>query len=430
MARRIPVPGFDAEGVFKLLRDPVKFDAMRLHIASCPTYPNWEYVKYHTPEPWRPDEYWQALLLVRSASPIAGLKGDCGRPMRLAQPEVLKRRLHEAYSYMNFTHESKTPFPGLDEKRRRKYLQRSLREEAISSSQMEGAATTRAVAREMLRTGRSAKDESEQMIINNFQTMERLREWKNMPLSVGMLLEMQSLITKDTIDEDERGRFRRASDSIVVEKNQEILHRPPPAEELEERLRALINFANHDDPEGAFYYPLEKAAILHFMIGYVHPFCNGNGRTARALFYWYLLRSGCWIVEFFSISKLLRQPSWRRRYEQAYLDSEDSEFDLTYFVLMQIECFIEAAKSFNAFVGRVEEEQRIFRANLGGELNDRQLQIIAHMRHHPGYDYTAIEHAGWNDISLNTARADLEGLRKGGYLRMRMVGKTKTYNER
>lgn len=41
------------------------------------------------------------------------------------------------------------------------------------------------------------------------------------------------------------------------------------------------------------------------MIAYMHPFVDGNGRTARALFYWYMLKSGYWLTEYLSISRVI-----------------------------------------------------------------------------------------------------------------------------
>jgi Fic family protein len=52
-------------------------------------------------------------------------------------------------------------------------------EEAITSSQLEGAATTREVAKEMIREGRQPRDRSERMILNNYLTMQRIGAIRN-----------------------------------------------------------------------------------------------------------------------------------------------------------------------------------------------------------------------------------------------------------
>ena len=70
------------------------------------------------------------------------------------------------------------PEPIANPQTRSQYVMRSLFQEAVTSSQLEGAATTRAVAKEMLRTGRPPRTRGERMILNNYLTMQRIAEWK------------------------------------------------------------------------------------------------------------------------------------------------------------------------------------------------------------------------------------------------------------
>ena len=107
-------------------------------------------------------------------------------------------------------------------------------------------------------------------------------------LSREVLIYLQSLLTNDTLEnDDEVGRFRRDEDEIVIQDTM-IYHTPPSESILNRELDALISYAN--DEEVGFTHPFIKAVILHFWIGFLHPFCDGNGRTARAIFYWYLLK--------------------------------------------------------------------------------------------------------------------------------------------
>src|SRR5262249_23233224 len=100
---------------------------------------------------------------------------------------------------------------------RDRYILRSLAEEAITSSQLEGASTTRKVAKEMLLSGRRPRTKDERMIAINFQAMEYLRRRTQEPLSVEMLLELHRVLTRDTLDPDEVGRFRRTDEHVVVQ---------------------------------------------------------------------------------------------------------------------------------------------------------------------------------------------------------------------
>lgn len=429
MSKNEQAPSVDRAFIERLARDPESLSWLRSVALADREYSPWRYVKYHAPAGIDARDFWRALVFVRGVRPVARLDNGYGKPFGLAHPEALKRRVDNAYRALSFSFETDSPFKGLDDNRRRAYLQRSLAEEAICSSQLEGAVTTRRVAREMLLTRRAPVDDSERMILNNFLTMERLKEWKDRPLSLQLLKEIQAQLTEGVIEELRRGRFKTADDDIVVYDNRtnEVVHYPPPRQGMEERLQRLVDFANDDDESGEFYYPVEKAAILHFMLGYEHPFCDGNGRTARALFYWYLLRKGCWIAEFLSISSMLKRPVWRKRYNEAYVDVETCGFDLTYFVLMQMDCLSEAAKEFHAYVDGVQKEGREIDGLLRGVLNRRQLDLIRHAHRHPRYVYTAAEHARWHSVVLNSARTDLRDLVQKGFLKMAKRGHAMVY---
>ena len=213
----------------------------------------------------------------------------------------------------------------------------SLMEEAIATSQIEGAVTTRKVAKEMLRTSRKPKNRSEQMIVNSYRTIQLLLDRLDRPLSVDLLFEIQENMTRDTLDDPSgAGRFRRPDEpiSIVDTRDEEVVFTPPPADQLPERLARLVGFANQLSGGDSFIHPLVKATILHFWLAYEHPFIDGNGRTARSLLYWFMLKSGYWLFEFLTISRaILASPA---RYYRSFLYSEEDDNDLTYSIVYQM----------------------------------------------------------------------------------------------
>jgi hypothetical protein len=127
---------------------------------------------------------------------------------------------------------------------------RSLLDEAITSSQLEGAATTRVVAREMLLDGRRPQDKHEWMIHNNYTAMEYIRDLKGTPLTESIVLELHKILTRNTLDDEaDAGRYRGADDDIKVVDVTDgtVLHQPPQATELQERMTRLCHFANGVD---------------------------------------------------------------------------------------------------------------------------------------------------------------------------------------
>ena len=308
---------------------------------------------------------------------------------------------------------------------------RSLFQEAVTSSQLEGAATTRAVAKEMLRTGRAPRTRGERMVLNNYLTMQRIAEWKERPLDPDLIFEMHRMVTDGTLDSpDGAGRLRRSDENVTVQDviTGEIFHSPPPAEQLPDRLAALCEFANGNvldvgKPEGRFIHPAVRAIFIHFWLAYDHPFVDGNGRTARALFYWSMLRQGYWLFEFVSISEILvKAPA---KYARSFLFTETDENDATYFLLYQCEVIRRSIASLHEYIDAKSKELRETEALLRGatELNHRQQALIAHALRKPGAQYTIEGHRRSHAIVYETARYDLMELARLGLLESRKSGR-------
>jgi len=284
--------------------------------------------------------------------------------------------------------------------------------EAAESSIIEGASGTRREAIELLRSGRIPKTESEKMIFNNYQAMQLVKRRMREPLSIELLLELQGLLTDSTIDAALSGRLRTSGDNVRVvdTRSNEVIFVPPPAELLRPLLTSVCDFANRGAGDSDFIHPIVSAAILHFLIGYTHPFVDGNGRTARAVFYWQALRHGYGLFEYLSISEIIREGY--ARYPQAYLDSESDDGDLTYFVLYHLDVIEQALGRLADDLRR--EEEKIIRSEqllrLSTALNLRQRLLLDHALRHTGAVYTVKSHMNSNGVSINTSRADLEDL--------------------
>jgi Fic family protein len=308
------------------------------------------------------------------------------------------------------------------------YLFKSLVEEAITSSQLEGASTTRRVAKAMLQEGRAPRDRSERMIFNNYRAMLYVREMLREPLTPAIVLEMQRILTEDTLDEpDGAGRLRHSDEHIVVsDETGQILHDPPPAEQLESRLQLMCNFANGGGEE--FIPPAVRAIVLHFWLAHDHPFVDGNGRTARALFYWAMARQGYWLCEFVSISRILRKA--RAQHARSFLYTESDDNDVTYFVLHQLRVLLRAIGELHTYLARKTAELRaaddLVRSAswLRAELNPRQLALVNHALKKPETVYTVESHRVSHGVSYETSRSDLLALSRAGLLHQRKRGRT------
>ena len=267
------------------------------------------------------------------------------------------------------------------------------------------------------------------MILNNFRTMREIANWKQEELSPELLLEMHRLVTADTLDDPTGvGRLRRADEHIVVSDAEgTIYHTPPPAAQLEERLTLLCEIANNRIPR-KFLHPVIRAIILHFGLAYDHPFVDGNGRTARALFYWSILRQGYSLFEFLSISHIiLKAPA---KYARAFLYTETDDNDLTYFILYHLDIIERAVNHLNQYVkDKIQIAQRI-ESDLSAlsRFNHRQRAFLHHALDHPRADYTVEGHRLSHNVVYETARSDLMQLQDVGLLLAKKMGRTWHFN--
>ena len=249
-------------------------------------YEHWDHLRHLPPPDGLSSElWWLAIKMARTtAARDLPLKDKDGQPFRVALTDSIAEKLH------TITRECSGSLRGLDsiadERAKERFLIRSQIEEAMTSSQLEGAGTTTAVAKEMLRSGRAPRDHGERMIHNNYLAMQELKRWRDQPLTPEAVFEIHRLLTADTLEDPaQAGRLRTVDDNIVVQdETGRTLHVPPHADELPARMQALCDFANGTN-EAGFLHPVIRAIALHFQIGYDHPFCDGNGRTARTLFY-------------------------------------------------------------------------------------------------------------------------------------------------
>jgi Fic family protein len=327
--------------------------------------------------------------------------------------EYIQKGLHEFDMNIGGTLGSKSLIPEDDKKR---YLISSIMEEAIASSQIEGAVTTREAAKEMLRKNRSPRNKSEQMIVNNFLTIKHIVSIKDDPLTIDRLQEIHKLITTQTLDDPlDEGKFRTNNEVHVVDAiDGDIVHFPPDCNEIPDLIKELISFFNDQD-ESPFIHPIIKGCIIHFMTGYFHPFVDGNGRTARALFYWYLLKKGYWLTEYLSISRLIIKS--KTQYAQAYLFSETDENDLTYFLTYKIKTMLLAYTSLREYIRRkIKEKRQVTNYQKIKGVNERQALIIKWVVEEPGLLLSVKETETRFAISNQTARTDLLGLQNMGYL--------------
>lgn len=404
------------------------FDAGKLGPAPEGAYRHWDtFRQVPPPRDFTAEEAWFGIKTARRALyQELPLRDTKGAPFVYGLPSPLLEMLH------SIDRDASGNIQGSDQvvnpATRSTYLFKSLVEEAITSSQLEGAATTRKVAKAMIQEGREPRTLGERMVFNNYHAMQFVREIIGKELTPELVFALQRIVTEGTLeDPGAAGRFRTEEEEIVLEdETGTILHIPPKASELKDRLKKMCEFANGGGTRG-FMPPAVRAIVLHFWLAYDHPFVDGNGRTARALFYWAMARQGFWLCEYLSISRILRKA--RAAYSRAFLYTETDDNDLTYFVLYQAKVLLQAIGELQEYLKRKaaevrEAEQLVSRARaLRQELNPRQLALLNHALKTATARYTIESHQRSHGVSYQTARSDLLSLRDAAILIQRKAGR-------
>lgn len=386
-------------------------------------YLYWDKFK-HLPMPAevRVEDAWRFLKLLRSfdrkTTPVTDVHGH---HFTYSLTDEIQRCLHV------IDKEAGGPVTGagigVPRHEQQRYVISSLMEEAIASSQIEGAATTRQIAKDMLRSQKRPSTIPERMILNNYRTIAALRDAKGEFITPELIVGIQASLTEGTLQNDgDVGRLRESDDILVQDSaTARVLHVPPPAAEIPAEVRRLCAYANQEG--GAFEHPVLKGTILHFWLAYLHPFADGNGRTARALFYLYMLKRGYWLFEYLSISRVILHS--RSRYDRAYLYAEADDADMTYFVTFHLHAIEKSLQALWAYLERKRDEEGTLVRALAHDrtLNHRQRAVLSRALTDPNIVFTIESHRASHDVAYPTARADLLELAGRGYLTQRREGR-------
>ena len=374
-------------------------------------YEYWDKAKYKKlPEGFTPQMLWTNVKAsrLRSTIPVWNKYG-----INLCVTSQMQRLCHEFDMKFGSFWEVEGDSQSAEKKY---YLSSSLMEEAIYSSKMEGASTTRIVAKDMLRKKKSPQNKSQQMIVNNYNTIQYIVEHKEQPLTEELLLTIHRLMTEKTLDNPEdAGRFR-TNDKVVVADMVEgdIIYTPPSFQEIPEFVESLCNFFNNDNPR-TFIHPIIRGIIVHFMLAFMHPFVDGNGRTARALFYWYMLKEGYKLTEYMSISRVIAKS--KANYEKAFRYVENDGNDVGYFVAYNLGALEKSFQQLRDYIQRKQREKRAASSfMMAGNINQRQALILQRLKEEPDTIFTVKDVQEQFSVSSMTARKELADLVRQNYM--------------
>jgi len=292
----------------------------------------------------------------------------------------------------------------------------SMIEEAFYSSAIEGAYSTRERARAVIASKKYPEDKNEQMIYNNYYALQFALANLDEPFTHELIQQICEILTGGVISEDGPRDYR---DDIVyvMSATGETAYTAPDPKFVKPMMEELLAYLNEP-----MIHPVEKAVITHIYFVIVHPFFDGNGRTARALTYMVLLKSAYDFFRYAPISGILA--SQRGKYYKAIRAAQDraNGYDLTYFAeyyadllaqtLDEVHNNLNAAKALTRItsVPELATNSRLIR---GAQwLMDEGITIV-----------TAGQWKEQFGVSFETARSDLMALESVGFVRKEIRGR-------
>jgi len=260
-------------------------------------------------------------------------------------------------------------------------------------------------------------------VLNYLFVLEHIARYQHSgAISQKDLLLLHRDITRDTLDDQAaEGAFRKVKVVVGNRITKEVVYTPPPVKEVVPQVGALLGWLASDESRGL--HPVIVAGIAHYELVRIHPFVDGNGRTARALATLVLARSEFDIKRFFTLDDFY--DSDRPAYYRVLKEENRVYPDLT----VWLEYFLEGVE---ISLGRVKERVILLssdehRKETGGQvaLSERQMKIVEFIHANGSVktsDLVALFH-----ISRQAALKELSQMVKAGLLERQGIRRGAVY---
>jgi Fic family protein len=207
--------------------------------------------------------------------------------------------------------------------------------ESHYSTHIEGTALSLKQARSILE-GRKVKGinrDDEKELLNYKKAMDFISKYigKGNPITVGIIRELHKILVKDVRGEQaDPGNYRKVQNYVVNSRTREVIYTPPPPLEVPHLMKVFVEWLNKVEDLS----PIFVAGISQFQFVHIHPFIDGNGRTARILSTLILYKTGYDFKRLFTISEYYDKdrPSYYQAIQSVRKNNMDMTAWLEYFV--------------------------------------------------------------------------------------------------
>lgn len=239
------------------------------------------------------------------------------------------------------------------------------------------------------------------------------------------LLKIHELTVKDIVPEDQRGGFRKMQVTIRNSATNEVFFKPPPPVEVPYLIEDFFDWLNSEQAQPV--HSILKSGITHYVLVAIHPFTEGNGRTARAMATLTLMNEG------YNIKRLFALEEYFDRNAEKYYNSLQSvsmqkgeivDKDETPWLEFYTGALANELKKIEEKVRQISSDISL-KKKLGDKqipINERQIKLVEYMR-----EYGALRMSDAREIipmvSDDTIWRDLRKLIKAGVVQKK--GSTK-----
>jgi len=154
---------------------------------------------------------------------------------------------------------------------------------SFTSTSIEGNPLPLTEVKKILRSRPKFIRDSEREVFNYNKSLINLNKrlkLNNHTLTLDLILGIQKQVTEDLLPVSQSGHFRKHPIVVRSPKTGKTIFLPPKYKDIAKLMKDLVNFVQKNRK---IIDPLIVAGIFHKQMVIVHPFIDGNGRTARLI---------------------------------------------------------------------------------------------------------------------------------------------------
>lgn len=219
------------------------------------------------------------------------------------------------------------------------------------------------------------KDKQE--VLNYIEALEKIPELaKTSKFEKKNLLEIHKIVTKDTLENpDDVGVFRNRHVVVGNKITGEVVFNPPITEQVPKLIDNLIKWFNSEKVNEID--PVIEAGIVHYEIVRIHPFIDGNGRTARIMATLTLYKRGFDVKRFFALDDYYDND--RLSYYEVLKKVDQNTLDLTEWLEYFTDGVAISLKAVKDKVIGLSKDIKFLKDRGQIALTERQMGIVEHI---------------------------------------------------